>query len=90
MEAVVTLIGVIQSVVKSVVTLKVVLSIGYNWGYSPNGGDRVYLVPLYISHYVIVNVFQLLKPHLGVTTKLTTKYARGIYCTHTDTRPPPI
>jgi hypothetical protein len=89
MEADVTMTGVIKSVVKSVVTLKVVLSVGYYWGYSPNGGDRVYLVPLYITIYVIVNVFQILKPYLGVTTKVTTKYARGVYCSHTGTRPPP-
>ena len=90
MEAAITMTGVNKSVVKSVVTLKVVLSIWYCWGYSPNGGDRVYLVPLYISQYVIADIYQLFRPHLGVTTKMTTKCARGIYYSHSDTRPPPI
>lgn len=77
------------SVVKTVVTLKVVLCIWYCWRYSPNGGDRVYLVPLYISQYLIVNIFQPLKPNLGVITKVTTLSKHRDYCNHTDTRPPP-
>ena len=90
METEVTIACAIRGVVNSVVALKVVLSIGYCWGYTPNGGDRVCLVPLYISQYVIVNVFQSLTPHLGVTTKVTTLSGHRDYCNHTDTRPPPI
>jgi hypothetical protein len=90
MEAIITVMGVMRGVVKSGVTPKWGLSVGYNRVYYPNGGDRVYLVPLYISQYVIINVFQAVKPYLGVTTKVTTPSGYRGYYSHADTRPPPI
>jgi hypothetical protein len=89
MEAADTVIGVIRSVVKSVVTPKWGLSVGYNWVYSPNGGDRVCFIPLYISQYVIIKLYQLFKPYFTLTTKVTTLFIYGLYYTFREPRPPP-